>query len=128
MYIYCVCKTPALDDPFAIHWESKWHARFVLLTSLNVPICMVYIESADIDDETVYVVPLFLLSMYAFCMLFVSSYLVPRRCTKKMGPILNSEKGQDVSLKMVLSDPETLNSFMNHLSTEFSLRAIICFY
>ena len=119
LYIYCLWKTPPLDDPFHIHWESKMHAKILALNLPNPPLCTVY--AALTGDLRAFFVTSFIGSIALFSMLFVSTYfLIPKH--------ENVPKVQEtITLKMVLTDPQTLNLFMKHLNTELSVTLYISY-
>ena len=117
LYVYCVWNVPSLDDAFAIHWESKMHAKILCLATINLQGWTVYLlVTADIYG---WIIEIAGLSVFLFLILFVSTYLVPRRVKRNSAP-RNDANDDSISLEMVLENEITLNLFMNHLSLELS--------
>ena len=122
LYTYCVWKTPSLDDAFAIHWESKMHAK-ILCALFGVAMISAPYYFFTRDGRSFFV-SLLVISFMIFLMNFVSMYLVPIKCIRQnkvdmLSEISNHE--HDVTLKKVLENETTLNLFMTHLFTEFSI-------
>ena len=108
LYVFCVWKTPAFDDPYKIHWESKMHARLLCLTFPPAPFCLVWIIMTG--DMRVFFVNLFILCLILFSMLFVSTYLVPKRVRehKETEKKTKTEATESMSLHMKLMSSMTL--------------------
>ena len=118
LYIYCVWKTPPLDDPFNIHWEARWHAKLLAMNSPHPPALALY--SMVTGDMRGFFLSAFIGSIFIFLMLFVSTYfLVPKHTKQNRRSSKKSE--QSITLEMVLTNAQTLNLFMNHLSKELSI-------
>ena len=117
VYIYCVWKTPSLDDAFAIHWESKMHAKILCSTfPLYLPGFIYMVITGDVNG---WIVSVSVYSIQLFFILFVSTHLVTQR-VKRNNTLSTQEHDDSISLKMVLENEITLNLFMNHLSSELS--------
>eukprot|EP01084_Bolivina_argentea_P305097 527050_1 len=127
IYVFCVWNTPALDDAFQIHWESKTHAKLLGISLPIAPISSIYMGiTGDIRSAFV---ACFFASLILFSMIIISTVLIPKKMEHQqkmhmhMKMILdNSNK---VTLQMVLSNEITLNLFMNHLSTEYSMEILL---
>eukprot|EP01084_Bolivina_argentea_P149659 261409_1 len=123
LYAFCVWNTPKLNDPFKIHWESRTHAKLLLLTIPNPTICIIYIVVSG-DMTAPFFIASFIGSLILFSLIFVSTVYIPKK--------LSAQNQQDwqiaddgITLQMVLSDETTLNLFMNHLSTEYSMEILL---
>eukprot|EP01084_Bolivina_argentea_P149660 261411_1 len=127
LYVFCALNTPALDDVYKIHWESNMHAKSLCLTVPNAIIAITF------RDTKAIFVAVFSGSIILFSMIFISTVYIRQKLST---PIMrlksvqsidtNQQIDDNITLQMVLSNEKSLNLFMNHLSTEYSMEILLC--
>merc|ERR1712204_127985 len=106
--------------PFFIHWESKSHAKLLCLNLPNCPIATVYFILTG--DARAYFLSFLFLCCVLFSMLFVSTFMVARKCKLQLASSqLVKNQNNDVTIRQILENETTLNFFVNHLCTEYSM-------
>eukprot|EP01084_Bolivina_argentea_P142894 251000_1 len=125
-YIYIVCMTPIFDDTFRINWESKMHAKLLIIVLILIASTIASI----ITNIAIYVmaVTLPLLTIIFFILSYISTFLMIRKNKLKLLPIDSASKDNIsacITVDMILQNEHAINLFMEHLSKEFSMEVLL---
>ena len=130
IYGIIVCKTPYYKDVYFIHWESKMHAKLLLLF---VVVSCIYVSSLFALGLTgtsygqMILYPL--VGVLFTVMAYVSTSVIIRKNTEgeqglnvvQLSSVISESVNPALSItvEMILSHENSINLFMNHLSKEY---------
>eukprot|EP01084_Bolivina_argentea_P250932 420636_1 len=124
IYTIIVCKTPAFDDIFSIHWESKMHSRCLITIAIISMLSNVLPFISSNPQSVVYGVPFLIITLYI--MNHISTFSIMKKNThSNTYDRLNASKSSVISLEMILADSIGFSEFMLHLSKEFSMEILL---
>lgn len=129
IYIIIVCKIPVFEDKLFIHWESKMDAIFTFILICQYFTASLYIT---IHGRTEFIYSLIFVSIRTtglvaliFCSTIVIIY--KNRHYHQHHQNHNDIDDKHIKLDVTLSNPDTLNLFMNHLSKEYSMECLLSY-
>eukprot|EP01084_Bolivina_argentea_P099121 178188_1 len=135
-YAVIVCKTPHYKDVYFIHWESKIQSKLLLFCGISIILFVSIIILFRIDYRvfTPIIVPF---ECVMFCiMTYLSTFKIINKNTENIHKkniamlaldIVSSctPSHKDIDIELILSQAESVNAFMQHLSKEFSLECLL---
>jgi len=129
IYRIIVWKQPKFNDIFHIHWESRIHGiiAYIQILGYLLPNITSTIHGRNTLLEILIYCTIGVISF--FCMLFVSTFMMVYKnksvneLTSKI--FLESNLKSTIGLAKILSNAESLNLFMLHLSREFNMECLL---
>ena len=137
--IIITIKIPYIHDPFKIHWEMSVQQKLIIsCLFLNSFMYFTYHQFIKIIDFELFISIMTWISSFIFYVLghLSTFHLISKAIKasingsqKKKKNINDQERlaqqqKSDIKIEFILSNKETLNSFMTHISKEFSIDSV----
>ena len=132
-YFYLVKNTPYIDDAYKIHWESRTHAKLLLLWAF----CCTLTNASYLIFQDIHAFPVFgtLMNVTLFMMIFVSTAYLAKiqrdinTNTELVNPMRNNsvKVSDQINIDNMLSNEAMIHAFMVHLSTEYSMECLLSY-
>ena len=119
-YSIMVCKTPSFDDYYYIHWESKMHAKILVILLVTIVIGNII---GGLTHVNVYV----MISSPIICLVFfglnyVSSFaLISKNMKENDANELSNviAASSEITLDQILTKKKAMDAFVDHLFIEY---------
>eukprot|EP01083_Nonionella_stella_P033121 90687_1 len=125
IYGIIICKIPSYNDTFHIHWESKLHGKLVFGLTIAMTVFLVIDMIIGMDRYLVGGLLFPLTSVVLCIMSCVSTFGVLNKNKAIIQHTNDTQFAYGCTVEAVLSDPQVLNVFMNHLAKEFSMECLL---
>eukprot|EP01083_Nonionella_stella_P134110 408028_1 len=125
-YVIIVFKTPFIEDPFYIHWESKWQARILFIMCIAFLVMEIFNVFVHYYKALLIADPILELLLFALHYLS-TAYIMSKNAEHETKDSNKAKQSSPSSVKLVeiLSNKDALHQFMLHLSKEYSMECVL---